>query len=96
MAASKTKYHVLKGVGENTFETLDEVEAHSSDSAMRAVAKKLPASVLEAGVVLVAVPLSNWSEERVSVVTPEPVLRIGGQVTIEEAVAEVEAEEETA
>lgn len=100
MAASKTKYVVLMQDAEDdsTYLKLSTgVEAHSAETAIRVTAKEqLAEEALKKGAVLVAVPLSNWTEEPVGIYVPPAVLRVGseipGQITVEEAVAEAEEE----
>jgi hypothetical protein len=67
----------------------EEIETHGPQTAIRKAAEAL--DVGEEGGIFVAVPLSNWTEEPVAVVTPPPRLHVGvtpGQTTIESAVEE--------
>lgn len=92
-----TKYRVLASTSEGLDVLAREVEAHGPQQAMRAVAAtELPEDVLAEGITLVAVPVSNWTEEHVKLAPQKPRLVVGAepsaQVTVEEAIAEVEAE----
>jgi len=91
-----TKYRLLLETDEG-LEIVEggDVEAHGPQQAMRQVAERLGAAALEKGVTLIAVPVSNWTEEVVRLEAAKPRLVVGGgeQMTVEEVVAEVEAEE---
>jgi hypothetical protein len=72
-----TKYRVLRGADGGYFAVNDH-DANSAESAIRAVARTLAPEDLEEGMTLVAVPVGNWTEEPVKLVVPPPRLVIGG------------------
>lgn len=94
-----TKYRVMLR-SSNGLDILGDVEAHGPQQAMKLIAERdLSPELLEEGVTLVAVPVSNWSELPVKIRQRTPVLVIGGDpappVTAEAAPAPVNPEEET-
>lgn len=54
---------------------MEEVEAHGPQQAIRKAALEVG---IESDEIFVAVPVSNWTEEPVSIETPAPRLRVGG------------------
>lgn len=85
-----TRYRVLRERHDSgVYEFLREVEANGSHLAIRAVARQ--EEDWEDGVTFVAVPVTNWTEQRVTIETPPPRLKLGppveqieGQATIED------------
>ena len=83
---TKTLYRVLAQSEDGCLSAVGEYEANAGDQAIRAGAKTLPPETLTSGIVMVAVPDSNWTEEHVKIVVAEPRIVVGGrQTTIEEA-----------
>jgi hypothetical protein len=88
-----TKYKILMLTDEG-WVVIGERETHGPQTAMRKATDDIATEDLEAGVTLAAVPVTNWTEERVKLETPEPRLVVGAQTTIEEVAVEPEEEPE--